>query len=442
MPTTPVTPPTGGVPAPELLHRVTSPTGAALVPEVLRRAALPDGRLADVHLRDGLVAEIRACAGPDAAGVDRAVGGGAAERAVDLGGALLLPAFVDGHAHLDKTFLGSPWQPHLPAADLRAQIAAERELRRRIPVPVEDRATALARRMAALGTGYVRSHVDIDPDAGLAGLHALLAVREACRDLIGIQLVAFPQSGVVTAPGVADLLDAALREGADLVGGLDPVGFDGDMAGQLDVVFGLAERHGAGIDIHLHDGGADGIAQLREIARRTAALDLGGRVAVSHAYALGQVGDGELGRTAEVLAQAGVAIMTNGPAGTTPPVRRLRELGVRVFAGSDNIRDAWWPYGTGDMLERATIIGLQCDLMTDTGLHDAADLATDAAAAALGLSGYGLAPGCRADLVAVDAASVPEAVAAHPARLLVLHGGRVTADHRGLVHLSDGGRAD
>ncbi|WTW99531.1 amidohydrolase family protein [Streptomycetaceae bacterium NBC_01309] len=412
------------------------PTAPA--PSVLRRATLRDGRLADVHLRGGLVAEIRdherdadtgvpglRVPGPgvdDPADVERGV--------VDLGGALLMPAFVDGHAHLDKTFLGSPWRPHLPTGDLRSQIAAEREIRRQIPVPVEERATALAHRMAALGTGYVRSHVDIDPDVGLDGLHALLAVREACRDLIGIQLVAFPQSGVVTAPGTADLLDAALREGADLIGGLDPVGFDGDMAGQLDVVFGLADRHGAGIDVHLHDGGTEGTAQLREIARRTAALGLGGRVAVSHAYALGQVDDGELGRTAEAMAAAGVSVMTNGPAGTTPPVSRLRDLGVRVFAGSDNIRDAWWPYGTGDMLERATIIGLQCDLMTDADLHRAADLATHEAAAALGLTGYGLTPGGRADLVVVDAASVPEAVAGHPARLLVLHGGRIVADHR------------
>lgn len=400
-------------------------------PSVLRNATLPDGTRADVRLGGGVITEIRAAAAEPSGPAQPAEPPAAPPGdAFDLAGALLMPAFVDGHAHLDKTLLGSPWQPHLPVADLRTQIAAERELRRRIPVPVEERAMTLARRMSALGTGHVRSHVDIDPDVGLDGLHALLAVRDACRDFLGIQLVAFPQSGVVTAPGVADLLDAALREGAELIGGLDPAGFDGDVAGQLDVVFGLAERHGAGIDIHLHDGGTTGTGQLREIARRTAALGLGGRVAVSHAYALGQVDDAEVARTAATLAASGVAIMTNGPAGTMPPMLRLRDLGVRVFAGSDNIRDAWWPYGTGDMLERTTIIGLQGDLMTDDDLRYAASLATDNAAAVLGLSGYGLAEGARADLVVVDAASVPEAVAGHPPRLLVLHGGRVVADHR------------
>ncbi|ROQ31585.1 cytosine deaminase [Streptomyces sp. PanSC19] len=384
-------------------------------PTALLGATLPDGRTADVHLREGRVSAVE----PHVP--DRLVPPGA----LHLGGALLLPALVDGHAHLDKTLLGAPWRPHRATATLREQIAAERDSRRTEEVPVAERAAALARRMVALGTGHVRSHVDVDPDTGLDHLHALLDVREEFRDRLGIQLVAFPQSGIVTAPGVAELLDAALADGADLVGGLDPVGFDGDAAGQLDTVFGLAERHGKGVDLHLHDGGETGTAQLRDIAARTAALGLGGRVAVSHAYALGDVDDAELDRTATALAAAGVAIMTNGPSGPVPPVLRLREHGVRVFAGSDNVRDTWWPYGTADMLERATIIGLRTGLMTDPELSVAASLVTGEAAAALGLTDYGLAPGARADLVAVAAGSVPEAVAAHPRRLLVLHAGLV-----------------
>ncbi|KDN84572.1 amidohydrolase [Kitasatospora cheerisanensis] len=398
----------------------TPPTPA---PQLLLDAALADGTRADLRIDGDRIAAItpvppgreRTPAGPDGRNLD---------------GALLLPALVDGHAHLDKTFLGAPWQPHRETADLRAQIASERRLRREVAelLPVVDRAEALARRMAALGTGHVRSHVDVDPDTGLDHLHAVLEARERVRELIDVQLVAFPQSGVVAEPAVAGLLDAALREGAELIGGLDPFGFDCDVDGQLDVVFGLAERHGAGIDIHLHDGGAPGAAQLRAIAGRTAALGLAGRVAVSHAYCLGQLDDRELEATAAALADAGVAVMTNGPARSMPPVKRLHELGVLVFAGSDNIRDAWWPYGTGDMLERATIIGLQGDLMTDQDLRLAADLATAHAARALGLADYGIAVGGRADLVAVAAHSVPEAVAAHPERLLVLHRGRPVLD--------------
>lgn len=179
------------------------------------------------------------------------------------------------------------------------------------------------------------------------------------------------------------------------------------------------------IDIHLHDGGNIGTRQLSAIAERTKSLGMGGKVTVSHAYCLGQIGDGELDGIAAALAAAGVAVMTNGPAGTMPPVLRLREHGVLVFAGSDNIRDAWWSYGTGDMLERATIIGLEGGLMSDDELGFAASLITDSAATALGLTDYGLRPGNRADLVVVAAANSAEAVAGHPERLLVLHGGRV-----------------
>ncbi|OIJ85652.1 amidohydrolase family protein [Streptomyces colonosanans] len=394
-------------------------------PVVLTNVTLPDGRRADVSLRDGHIAAVHERVTPGDAPTETT--GSVGDDRIELAGALLLPAFVDGHCHLDKTFLGVPWQPHMVGSTIRDRVTAELDTRRRLTTPVTERALELVHRMVEHGTGHARSHVDIDPQSRLANLHALLEVRENVRDLITLQIVAFPQSGVVAAPGVPDLLDAALREGADLVGGLDPHGFDGDVEGQLDVVFGLAERHGVGVDIHLHDPGEVGAAQLRAIAARTRALGMGGRVTVSHAYCLGDVEDATFARTAKELAGAEVSILTNGPAGPIPPVLRLREAGVRIFAGSDNIRDAWWPYGTGDMLERATIIGLRSDLMTDDELHTAASLVTTEAAAALGLDRYGLRPGSRADLVAVAAGSVAEAVAAHPRRLLVTHAGRVVA---------------
>ncbi len=398
----------------------------------LTNATLPDGRRADIVLRAGHIESIR----DHRSNAEKSAS--AEKESIPLDGALVLPALVDGHCHLDKTFFGAPWQPHRAASSLRQRIADERALRDSIGVSVAERATALAHRMVSLGTGHIRSHVDIDPEVKLHGLHELLEVREAFRDRLGIQLVAFPQSGIVSAPGVADLLDAALSEGADLIGGLDPAGFDGDVDGQLDVIFGLAERHGVGIDIHLHDAGQVGARQLRAIAERTKAMGLGGKVTVSHAYALGQLDHHELDRTAAALAGASVAIMTNGPSRSMPPLRALREHGVRVFAGSDNIRDAWWPYGTADMLERATIIGLQAELMTDDDLKYASSLVTDSAAAALELPHYGLSPGCRADLVVIAASSVPEAIASHPERLLVLHGGRVVSAAMDIVPVASG----
>jgi cytosine deaminase len=259
-------------------------------------------------------------------------------------------------------------------------------------------------------------------------LHALLKVREAARDSVDIQIVAFPQSGVCVAPGVADLLDAAIAEGADLVGGLDPAGIDNNVEGHLDAIFGIAERRGVGLDIHLHDPGALGCFELRAIAERTLAAGLAGRVAVSHAFALGAVDDWEFARTAAALARADVAIMTNGPGAVTmPPVKRLRAAGVRVFAGSDNIRDAWSPLGEGDMLERAMLIAYRQDFRANADLELAFELATVASAQVLGIADYGLRPGGAADLVAINAGSIAEAVAARPKRSLVIKRGRVVA---------------
>ena len=280
-----------------------------------------------------------------------------------------------------------------------------------------------------MATTRVRSHIDIDNDVGLANLEAVLSVREAFREWIDIQLVAFPQSGVVTEKGAPDLIAAALDAGADLVGGLDPAGFDGDVKGQLDIVFGLAERFGKGIDIHLHDGGETGASELRDIAERTIAAGLQGRVAVSHAFALGSDPPAVFDKTADALARAQVAIMTScPPSAPVPPVNALRERGVLVFAGSDNIRDCWSPFGNGDMLHRAAIIAERHAMFTDRELEDVFALTTSEADKALGDPLRELRPGASADLVAVEAASIADAVVDRPPRLLVLRAGRVAAE--------------
>jgi cytosine/creatinine deaminase len=198
--------------------------------------------------------------------------------------------------------------------------------------------------------------------------------------------------------------------------------------GHLNVVFSVAEKHGAGVDIHLHDMGALGCSELRLIAERTKAAGLQNRVAVSHAFALGSVDDSEFERTAAALARAGVAIMTNGPGPVPmPPVKRLVAAGVTVFAGSDNIRDAWSPYGNGDMLERAMMIGYRQGLLADEDVELAFSLATSAAARVLGLDKRDIAVGSAADLVAVQAESIPEAVVSHPLRTLAMKRGSIVA---------------
>jgi cytosine deaminase len=376
---------------------------------LFRNARLTDGRLADLAVRDGLFTDPATLA-PDAA-------------QVDLAGLLVLPGLVDGHIHLDKSFVGEGWQPHQPADSLRARLAVEKRLLA-AAAPVAQRAEALIALAYGQGTIAMRSHVDVDATTGLTNLHAVLAARAAWQDKVAIELVAFPQAGILTCPGTADILDAALREGAEVIGGIDPTELDGDAEAHLDIVFGLAERHGAKIDIHLHERGPAGLAQLRRIAGYTTAAGMEGRVTVSHAYALGDASEGDAQAMGQCLATAGIAILTNAPGDHAfPPVALLRAAGVEVFAGNDNIQDAWWPYGDGDMLRRAMLIGYRSGFYTDAALGLALDMATTAAARVLGLQAYGIARGNPATFLLLDAATAAAVVAGAPAaRRLVLRG--------------------
>ena len=346
-----------------------------------------------------------------------------AAETVDLGGRLVLPGFVDGHIHLDKSFVGDRWRPHQPVASLRERLAVEKHELASAP-PIVQRADALIGQAASYGTLAMRCHVDVDATTGLSNLRAILEARDKWKALIDIELVAFPQAGVVTCPGTAEVMEAAVREGVQVVGGIDPTTLDGDAEAQLDIVFGIADRHGVKVDIHLHEPGDICIAQLERIATRTQALGMQGLVAVSHAYGLGDVPDAVVDRTAEVLAGAGISIMTNAPGEHAfPPVLRLRAGGVRVFTGNDNIQDAWWPYGNGDMLQRAMLISYRSGFNTDEELRVALEMATVASAGVMGKQDYGLKVGNEASFVLFKAPNAAAAVAAaiHE-RVIVRHG--------------------
>lgn len=375
------------------------------------------GALVDLLATDGVIARI-----------DAGLTAPAGATVVDGQGGILLPALVDAHMHLDKTFWGLPWRAHEAGPTTRERIENERRLRRELALPVTVQAERLVRQAVSCGTLHIRSHVDVDTEVGLRNFEGVMTARSRLRDTVSIQVVAFPQSGVVSRPGTAELLEQAVKDGAELIGGVDPTGIDGDAAGQLDVVFGIAGRHGAGVDIHLHDGGDEGAAQIRMIAERTRALGLAGKVAVSHAFCLGMVDESRLASLLELLREQRIAIMTTAPGDRpTPPVRRLREAGVTVGAGSDGVRDAWTPFGNADMLERAMLVAYRNGYRADPLLHDALDIATRANARVLGLEGYGLEVGCRADLVVVPGETLGEIVAMRPPRTLVVSGGRVVA---------------
>ena len=347
---------------------------------------------------------------------------------LDGAGRLALPGLVEAHTHLDKSLLGMPWYCNEVGPRLIDKIDNERAARRALPIPPARQSARQVALSVAHGSTHIRSHVDVDTDCGLSGIEGVLETKAAVRESCTVQIVAFPQSGLLIRPGTLELMDEAMRLGADVVGGLDPCAIERDPKGHLDAVFALAERHGAPVDIHLHEPGEMGAFSMELIIERTLALGMQRRVMVSHAFCLGSPDAVLVDPLLAALAEAGIAIMTTGASSRpVPSVKRLAAAGVVCCAGSDGIRDTWGPYGNADMLERAMLVGLRNNLRRDDELALALDIVTINGARAIGLEGYGLAPGCAADLLLVDAETVAEAVAQHPCGRTTIKAGRVVA---------------
>ena len=206
--------------------------------------------------------------------------------------------------------------------------------------------------MVAQGATRARSYAQIDADCGLERFHGVLAAREAHADRASLEVVAFPQAGLFREPGVVELIDESLSLGADVVGGIDPCGLDKDPVRHLDTVFALAEKHQAGIDIHLHEEGVLGLFSAGLILDRVAAHGMQGRVTIAHAPSLAS-GHPDVPGVIERLAELDVAVTHAAlPGRWALPLVALAEAGVRVGVGEDGQRDYWSPYGNGDMLDR------------------------------------------------------------------------------------------
>ncbi|WP_458461772.1 amidohydrolase family protein [Paenibacillus sp.] len=272
----------------------------------------------------------------------------------DAGGLHYVPPMADMHTHLDKHFLGEPWKSLQPFVTLPRQLEFEKSMLGELPTGAGERAKRLLDLMLAQGTTTIRTHVDVDPQIGLSHLEEVLAVREMYRDRIEMEIVAFPQQGLLRSDSVS-VMRQALRAGANYVGGVDPAGLDGRVDASLEAMFELGTEFSAGIDLHLHDPSHLGLYTISCFANLTEQAGMSGRTAVSHAYCLGQVGEAEVRSLAEKLSATGVAIMTSVPIDRAmPPIKLLMGAGVSVHIGTDNILDSWSPFGNGDILARGS----------------------------------------------------------------------------------------
>ena len=348
----------------------------------------------------------------------------------DGDGALVVPGLVDAHTHMDKTFLGLPWQPHSAGPTIREKVDNERRLLRTLQLDVKTQSKKQARLHLSKGTTHVRTHVDVSAEQGLTHVEAVLSTRDAFAGLLDMQIVAFPQQGLITNPGTAELMEQAVRLGADFVGGIDPSVIERDPVCHLDTIFGIAERCGVGVDIHLHEPGELGAFSVELICERTRALGMAGKVTISHVFCLGMVDDSRLAGLLEQLAANEISIMTHAPGAVAfPPVSKLAAAGVRICSGSDGIRDAWNPYGNADMVERAMILSYRNNFRRDDELERMLDICTFGGASVMGAEDYGIEPGCAADLVLMEGETLTEAIVTRAPRRLVLKAGRTVAEN-------------
>jgi cytosine/adenosine deaminase-related metal-dependent hydrolase len=343
--------------------------------------------------------------------------------------AILIPGLVNAHAHLDDNLLGVPWpRNEVPATGIEDMIIYSREVWKELGLSSRVQSVRQVRASIAAGITHIRSHVHIQPDFGLQHVEGALETREEYKDLIDIQLVAFPQLGVVSDPDTLNMLEEALKRGIECVGGIDPSSRNRDPVGHLDAIFGLADRYRKEIDIHLHEPDHLGAFAVELIAERTRALGLQGRVTISHAFCLGMVEESYLEKLIGLLVDNHITIQSAGAGGTPlPPIKKLVNAGVTVCIGTDGVRDIWSGFNSVDMLDRIRMLAYRLRYKRDDEIEMLLDLATHTGARVLGDKNYGFEVGKNADFVIMPGSNLKELVIDQPKRTLVFKRGVLVA---------------
>ena len=397
----------------------------------LQGARLASGDLVDIVVEGELIHDT--AAGSAAAVSDR----------IDCAGKLVLPAFIDSHVHLDKALIRDDLREH--DGTLAGAIGAIHERKRRYSVEdVRSRARAVIEESVRLGTTRLRSHVDVDTIGGLTPLEGVMAAAADCSDIAEVRTVAFPQEGLLRDPGALDLMEAALEMGADVVGGMPH--WEPNEAAQREHVrlcFELAQRFDRDVDMHVDETDDGNVRTLEMVADEALRLNFTGRVCAGHVGSLAAADHEYAERVIDKCLRAGISIAANPVTnlvlqgrGDRGLVRRgmtrvaeLRAAGVNVLFGQDCVKDGFYPFGRGSMLEVALISAHAAHLTSKDDLAYALEAVTKAPAISWRLEDYGLRRGARADLQLLPVPSWEEALRLQPPPEKVWFRGRLVAEN-------------
>ncbi len=364
-----------------------------------------------------------------------ALEGHAAQR-IDARGGLVARSFVEPHFHLDKCLS----RARFGAVSFTEAFARAREVKRNFTVAdVEERACRALELAVAHGIGRMRAMVDVDIATRLVSLEGVQRARERFARAIDIEIVAFPQEGIVSDPEAPGLLAEALGMGADLLGGLPE--FEASVADQkthIQTVLDLAEKHGVGVDMHCDYTDDAAFKTLEMLADATIERGLEGRVVANHCNALSLYPDDEAKRVIDKLAAARIPVVVFpaanlqmlGGAKRTPynrgssRVKELLDAGINVAAGADNMYDIWYRFNRMDPVEVALITCLSAGMRTDEEVREAFEMVTTRAARVLGRAETGIAEGASADMVVFEAGNLVDVLRNLPGRRIHIKNGR------------------
>ena len=394
---------------------------------VFRKARLDDeAPLMDVAVEHGKIADI----GPklDCRG----------KKEIDAAGRVLIPGLIESHLHLEKAFVkdrkpnrsGTLMEAIAVTASLKPTFTRE---------DIETRSRKVLRRLVGFGSTHVRAHAEFDPAQGFTGFDTVLDLKREFADVIDIQVVAFPQEGILKTPGTEAMMVEAMKKGADVVGGIP---YNDTSANEhIDWVFRLAREFDKDLDFHQDFRDDADAMSIEYLARKTIASKYEGRVSVGHLTALGAAPVERRKALISLLKDAGISVMclpaTDLHLGgrkdetnvrrTLTPVRALRDGGVNVCLATNNICNAFTPYGNGDLLQIAALALPACHLGGADDQATVLPMLTTNSAKALRLANYGLEKGKDADLVLLDTQRVADAIIDLPDRHTVVKRGRVVA---------------
>jgi cytosine deaminase len=358
---------------------------------------------------------------------------GSADAVIDAKGNLVTESFVDAHLHLCKVYTmemmddkamkeyhGAGMGKAMTAIELASR--AKEKYDQSWIIKNVRKAMTLA---AKYGCTHRRAFADVDSKAKLEGVKALIRAREEFRGIVDLQVVAFAQDGIVREPGTADLIRQAMELGADVVGGIPWIEFcDEDIREHVKVIFDIAEEYNKPVSMLVDDAGDPGLRSLELMALETINRGWHGRSLAHHARAMALYPGPYFQKVAALLKKAQMGVVSDPHTGPLHArVQELREAGVLVCLGMDDISDAYYPYGRSNMLEVAFLVSHLLWMTTRADMEALYDMVTTDAAKAIGLEDFKVRVGASANLVVLDEPNVLEALRNHAAPAHVISHG-------------------